>query len=102
MPGWPCNRRAQMPFEWVATMWAARNHVLSGRWLRCRIVPAVTEVCRLHSAHSHVGLLRSSAQPFRVPQTGQMKPSGQRALVFRAGRVVGKQRLELLARDGAI
>jgi hypothetical protein len=49
------------------------------------IVPAGTEVCRRHAAHSHVGLPRSSAHLFRPPQAGQTKPSGQqRSARYRA------------------
>ena len=33
-----------MPLEWVATSQAAQNHTLSGRWVRCMTVPAVTDV----------------------------------------------------------
>lgn len=57
----------------------AMNHVRSGKWLQCMIVPtAVTEVCRRYPAHSDVGRPRASAQPFPPPQAGQMKPSGKR------------------------
>src|SRR5215218_10025176 len=40
-------------------------------------VPAVTEVCRWHSAHSQ-SWRRSSTQARRPPQPGQANPSGQR------------------------
>jgi hypothetical protein len=41
------------------------------------IVPAVTEVCLPHAAHSNVHGFASSFQPFLASQHGQMKPSGQ-------------------------
>ena len=67
-----------MPFEWLATMCAAMNQVRSGRWLPCITVPAVTEVCRRHPAHSHAGRSWFNAQPLRALQTGQTNPSGHR------------------------
>src|ERR1700739_4250126 len=33
-----------------------QNHIVSGSLLACMIVPAVTEVCRLQSAHSYFGM----------------------------------------------
>jgi hypothetical protein len=42
------------------------------------IVPAVTEVCLPHAAHSKVQGFVSSFQPFLAWQHGQTKPSGQR------------------------
>jgi len=67
-----------MPFLWVAPSQAARNQSLSGRWLRCSTVPAVTEVCRWQRAHSTSSRPRSSSQPLTCPQPGQRNPSGQR------------------------
>ena len=43
------------------------------------MVPAVTEVCLPHPAHSQVHGLVCSSQALLVPQPGQAKPSGQRA-----------------------
>ena len=47
-----------MPLEWVAIM------TVSGSLLACRIVPAVTEVCRRQPAHSKVCAFLRSAHPF--------------------------------------
>src|SRR3954447_18591485 len=67
-----------MPFLCGATSHAARNQSLSGRWLRCSTVPAVTEVCRWHRAHSTSSVPRPSSQALSCPQPGQRNPSGQR------------------------
>ena len=42
-------------------------------------VPAVTEVCLPQPAHSQVHALVCNSQALLVPQSGQTKPSGQRA-----------------------
>src|ERR1700730_13067098 len=44
------------------------------------IVPAVTDVCLPQPAHSHVHGLVCSCHAFLLPQSGQTKPSGQRAM----------------------
>jgi len=49
---WLCSCSAEMPLECVDIRNAAQNHIVSGSLLACMIVPAVTEVCRLQSAHS--------------------------------------------------
>jgi hypothetical protein len=49
---WLCSRRAEIPLGCVAIRKAAQNPIVSGSSLACMIVPAVTEVCRLQSAHS--------------------------------------------------
>jgi len=41
-----------MPLECVAIKNAVQNQVVSGNLLACKIVPAVTEVCLPHVAHS--------------------------------------------------
>ena len=43
---------------------------MSGSLLACRIVPAVTEVCRRQPAHSKVCAFLRSAQPFSWPHAG--------------------------------
>jgi hypothetical protein len=45
----------------------------------CITVPAVTEVCLPQPAHSQVHALVCSSQALLLPQSGQTKPSGQRA-----------------------
>jgi hypothetical protein len=57
-------------------MWAARNQVFSGRWLRCITVPAVTEVWRPQSAHCQVARLRFRGHPWQPPHAGHVKPFG--------------------------
>ena len=69
---------ADMPFERVASKWAARNQVRRGTFDPCMIVPAVTEVCRAQSRHSHIHGLVSSRQAVTLPHAGQTKPFGQR------------------------
>ena len=76
--GWSPSWRAEIPLRCAAISQAARNHVLSGRWLPCRTVPAVTEVCRSHAAHCRTRRPRPSSQARSWPQAGQRKPSGQR------------------------
>src|SRR5215510_1709487 len=44
------------------------------------IVPAVTDVCLPQPAHSHVHGLVCSAHALLLAQSGQTKPSGQRAM----------------------
>src|SRR5450756_1296960 len=43
------------------------------------MVPAVTEVCLPHPAHSQVHALVCSSHALLLPQPGQTKPCGQRA-----------------------
>src|SRR3954447_12327908 len=43
------------------------------------MVPAVTEACLPHWAHSQVHALVCSGQALSMPQAGQTKPFGQRA-----------------------
>src|ERR1044071_2912280 len=43
------------------------------------MVPAVTEVCLPHWAHSQVHALVCKVQALPAPQAGQTKPFGQRA-----------------------
>jgi hypothetical protein len=75
----------------VATMWAPRSHVLSGRWLSCRKAPAVTDVGRRHPAHSDLGRLRSSARAFRAAARRTDGADGRTLpnAVLRAGAIVG-------------
>ena len=91
MPSLPWSCRAEMPFECVATRWAAKNQVRRGRWVLCMMVWAMTEVCFRQGVstpsssaasppHSHTQGLPLSFQPFWQKQCGQMKPSGQRFL----------------------
>ena len=68
-----------MPLEWVAIRYAAQNQTVSGSFDPCITVPAVTDVCLPQPAHSQVNALVASSQPLGWPQSGQRKPSGQRA-----------------------
>ena len=61
---------------------------MSGSLLPCRIVPAVTEVCRRQPAHSKVCAFLRSAHPFSWPHAGQTKPSGQRISISQAAQGV--------------
>src|SRR6476660_3155110 len=54
--------------------------MVSGSLEWCMIVPAVTDVCLLQPAHSHVQGLVCSCHALLLPQSGQTKPSGQRAM----------------------
>src|SRR5271169_4894552 len=69
-----------MPLEWVVMRWAAQNRVVRGNLVRCIAVPAVTEVCRPQSRHSYKRGRLFNVAKRRLPQAGQMKPSGQRRL----------------------
>jgi hypothetical protein len=53
----------------------AQNH---GNLERCIAVPAVIEVCRLQSRHSYKRGRLFSTPARRLPQPGQVMPSGQR------------------------
>src|SRR6185437_4343521 len=57
-----------------------QNHVVSDSLEWCMIVPAVTEVCLPQPAHSHVHGLVCSCHALLLPQSGQTKPLGQRAM----------------------
>ena len=57
--------------------------ILSGRWLGCITVPAVTEIWRPQSVHSRTQRLSFSSQPFVPPHAGQAKPSPQRRFARR-------------------
>jgi hypothetical protein len=69
-----------MPLECVAMRCAAQNQVVSGSFERCIAVPAVIEVCRPQSKHSYKRARLFNVAARRLPQRGQMKPSGQRRL----------------------
>ena len=77
------------------------NQVLPGaKWLRCMIVPAVTEVSFPQAAHSQLARRRFSPQPLSWPQAGQTKPSGQRlAARCRAQEASSGKRASKAARD---
>ena len=62
----------------------AVNHVFSGRWERCMISPAVTEVCLPQAAHSRVKRQRFSAR-LRVPNVSSPKAPFEDSPVSRAG-----------------
>lgn len=95
--------RAEIPFEWVATRRAARNHVRSGKRAPCMIAPAVADVCRPQPAHSQLHAFLSSRQARLEPQDGRREPSGQRRRASHAARVVvGEVRHEALERRRAI
>ncbi len=81
---WSC--RAEMPLEWVAIRSAAQNQTVSGSLLACRIVPAITEVCRRQPVQAKVCAFLRSAHPFSWPHLGQTKPSGQRISISQAAR----------------
>src|SRR3954466_9630078 len=51
-----------MPFLCAPPSHAARNQSLSGKWLRCSTVPAVTETWRSQAAHCTVSRSRPSSQ----------------------------------------
>jgi hypothetical protein len=70
--------QGRAPLQWLVTMCAAMNRERSGKWRPSITVPAVTEVCRRQVAHSQLTRRRRDRQPFRPPQAGQTKPSGQR------------------------
>ena len=71
---------------WVAIRSAAQNQTVSGSLLACRIVPAVTEVCRRQPVHAKVCAFLRSAHPFSWPHLGQTKPSGQRISISQAAQ----------------
>ena len=74
-----CSCFADMPLEWVATSQAAQNHTLSGRWVRCMTVPAVTDVSLPQPLQPKVsGVRLGKRHACRPPQRGQAKPPGQR------------------------
>ena len=76
------------------------NQVFRGKWLRCMIVPAVTEVSFPQAAHSQLARRRFSPQPLSWPQAGQTKPSGQRlAARCRAQEASSGKRASKAARD---
>ncbi len=76
------------------------NQVFRGKWLRCMIVPAVTEVSFPQAAHSQLARRRFSPQPLAWPQAGQTKPSGQRlAARCRAQEASSGKRASKAARD---
>ena len=76
------------------------NQVFRGKWLRCMIVPAVTEVSFPQAAHSQLARQRFSPQPLSWPQAGQTKPSGQRlAARCRAQEASSGKRASKAARD---
>jgi hypothetical protein len=77
-----------MPLEWVATRCAAKNQVRKGKWVRCMIVPAVTDVWRAQAPHSDVHAFVSSFLPRFDAQDGQTKPSGQRRLASQAAQAL--------------
>ena len=70
-----CSCFADMPLEWVATSQAAQNHTLSGRWVRCMTVPAVTDVSLPQPLQPKVsGVRLGKRHACRPPQRGQAKP----------------------------
>ena len=80
------------------------NQVFRGKWLRCMIVPAVTEVSFPQAAHSQLARRRFSSQPLSWPQAGADEAVGP-ALgceVPGAGGLIGKARLEGGAGHGAV
>src|SRR6202163_241033 len=70
---------------------AAQNHVVSGSWERCIVVPAVTEVCRPQSRHSCKRGRLFSPTARRLPQPGHTKPSGQRRLNKKAEQLFSSE-----------
>ena len=74
-----------MPFECVATRWAARNQVRSGRCVRCMIVPAVTDVCRRRRRTPTSRPSSPASSPLGLA-AGQTKPFGQRRLVSQSAQ----------------
>jgi hypothetical protein len=71
-----CRFCADAPFFCEVTSQIAANHVLNGVRVRCKIVPAVTEVLRPQPAHFQCRVdVRQALSP---PHTGHRKPSGQR------------------------
>ena len=63
---------------WLVTHHIARNHVVSGVRVSWKIVPAVTDVCRPHAAHS--SRLRTG-HALGWPHCGQRNPCGHRCCI---------------------
>src|SRR5207245_7643585 len=76
-PNTCCSPRALVPVFWLVTHHIARNQVGKGVRVSWKIVPAVTDVCRPHAAHSNSAVPIGHA--LVPPHFGQRKPFGHRS-----------------------
>ena len=66
-----------MPRLSVTTKYAAQNHTVSGVFVLCKTVPAVSDTWARHATHCQ-RRLTVNRYARRCPQRGHMNPSGQR------------------------